>query len=97
MLESIPYSLSLGEDIFAKVLATNIKGDSIESDVGTGATIITTPSIPLSLLEDTSLRTDTSLGLTWTTSSSDGYSPILDYRINIAADGGSFSVLETTT
>jgi hypothetical protein len=35
-----PYSLSLGESVSAKIIATNDKGSSGESDVGNGATLI---------------------------------------------------------
>jgi hypothetical protein len=40
ILEAAPYSLTFGDIVFAKVIATNVKGDSPESDEGYGATII---------------------------------------------------------
>jgi hypothetical protein len=44
-----PYSLEWGAHIFAKVLATNVKGDSIESFSGNGAQILRVPDAPVSL------------------------------------------------
>lgn len=52
MLESAPYSLSLGEGVFVTVMATNVKGNSGVSAVGHGATIITNPDPPRNLAED---------------------------------------------
>lgn len=40
--------------MFAKVIATNVKGDSPESLHGNGADIITVPDSPIDLLEDIS-------------------------------------------
>jgi hypothetical protein len=65
------------------VTATNVKGDSDVSDVGTGATIITVPDAPLNLSEDISGRTPTSIGLTWQAPPNGG-SAIIDYRISYA-------------
>jgi hypothetical protein len=62
-LTQAPYSLSLGDGIFAKVVATNVKGDSVSSQAGNVATIITAPDAPINLAENTVLRTPTHLGL----------------------------------
>lgn len=87
-------------------MATNIKGDSGVSSAGHGATIITNPDPPRNLSEDNNQRSSDTLGLTWNTGQqggrrlstySDGHSPIIDYRINMAVNGGSFSVLDSTT
>lgn len=83
-LTAAPYSLNFGDSIYAKVIATNVKGDSIESDEGNGAIIIQVPDAPINLAEDTSLRTVTTIGLTWNSGASDGGSTILDYRISFA-------------
>jgi hypothetical protein len=52
-LTASPYDLELGEGIFAKVIATNIKGDSSASNPGNVATIIEAPDAPINLAEDT--------------------------------------------
>lgn len=62
-LTAEPFALVFGNSIEAKIFATNIKGDSQESPEGNGATIIRVPDAPINLLEDTSVRTATDLGL----------------------------------
>jgi hypothetical protein len=86
-LTSAPYSLQFGDSVIAKVIATNSKGSSTESSTGSGATIITVPDAPISLLEDTSQRTISDLGITWSDGASDGGSPIIDYRVSVAVSG----------
>lgn len=82
VLTSSPYLLGVGDSIFVKVVATNIKGSSSESSIGSGALVITNPDVPVSLAEDTAERTVSTLGLTWSAGTSNGGSAILDYRIN---------------
>lgn len=36
-LEAAPYLLNFGDDVYATVSATNIKGQGVDSDAGTGA------------------------------------------------------------
>jgi hypothetical protein len=62
-LIAAPFSLDWGASVYAKVIATNIKGDSLESDAGNGAIIITSPDSPANLAEDSSIRDYTSIGL----------------------------------
>ena len=96
VLTSAPYSLSLTTSVQAKVLATNVKGSSIDSTAGSGATIIFTPDAPINLVENTSDRSSTTLGLTWSEGNENGGSAIIDYRISYTEFGGSFSVLAST-
>jgi hypothetical protein len=95
-LTSAPYSLSLGNDVNVKVIATNVKGDSPESLQGSGATIIEAPDAPVNLAEDTSLRSPTELGLTWNEGAANGGAAVTEYRISYAEQGGSFSFLIST-
>lgn len=96
MLRASPYNLNWGDSVYAKVQATNIKGVSDESDAGNGATIVTSPEAPTNLQEDSLVRSFTTLGLTWDTPY-DGGASIIEYRVNVAIQGQSFSVLGTTT
>lgn len=93
---AIPYSLPWGADVYAKVIAINIYGMSEISDAGNGAAIITNPDAPVTLAEDYSLRTATSLSLTWLEGAANGGSPVLDYQIiyDEASEGASFVVLQ---
>ncbi len=54
VLRSSPYSLEWGSSVYAKVVAKNIYGSSIESNAGNGAIITTTPDAPFGLIENTS-------------------------------------------
>lgn len=65
-------------------MATNIKGDSSLSAIGTGATIITKSNAPTNLAEDSAQRTATSLGLTWSAAAFNGGASVTEFRINIA-------------
>lgn len=42
--------LSLGDSVFAKVSATNLYGESSESEAGNGATVVQVPSAPVGLI-----------------------------------------------
>ncbi len=77
--------------------AINAYGLSTTSEPGSGATIITYPSSPLSFCEDTSKRTATSVGLEWQVGTSDGGSPIIDFEVyyDSTSNGLAFSVLAT--
>ena len=52
-----PFNLDWGRRVWAKFIATNVKGDSEESDPGTGAVIISNPDPPVNLVENYSQRT----------------------------------------
>lgn len=55
-LRSAPFNLVWGDSVHAKIVAVNIYGDSIDSEVGNGAIIITYPDAPLYLQENLSYR-----------------------------------------
>lgn len=93
VLKASPYSLEWGASVYAKVIATNIYGDSLSSEEGNGAYITTTPDPPTDLIEDYSQRTKSTLGLTWTPPVFKGGDVIDDYRINYRVFGGVYSVL----
>lgn len=94
-LHAAPFNLAWGTPVYAKLIATNVKGDSVESDIGNGGTIITEPYAPVDLVEDYDQRTPTTLGFSWQDGADDGGLPILDYRISFAVQGNSYLVLES--
>jgi hypothetical protein len=96
-LKAVPYSLAWGADVYAKVIAINLYGDSIVSLEGNGAMITTTPDAPTDLIEVYADRTKSTLGLTWTPPVFTGGDVIIDYRLSMAEQGGSYSVLTTLT
>jgi hypothetical protein len=95
VFRSTPYDLPWGSSIYAKVIATNLYGDSLESLEGNGAVITTTPDAPINLVENYSQRTKSTIGLTWEQAPFNGGAIIEDYRISIAEQGGTFSELAT--
>jgi hypothetical protein len=42
-----PFSLSWGTSLYAKIIAINVKGNSISSDSGNGGFILTQPDSPI--------------------------------------------------
>ena len=92
-LRAAPFSLPWGTEVYAKIVATNSVGDSNESPIGHGAIITTNPDDPTSLAEDATKRTATSLGLTWTQGASNGGAVVIDYRVSISSNSGSYQVL----
>jgi hypothetical protein len=78
-----------------KVLATNSKGSSTLSNVGNGAIIVTYPDPPISLTENTSVKTPTTLGIRWSQATENGGATVQDYRVTIAPDGGAYTELGT--
>lgn len=54
-----PYHHAWGSSIYARVIATNVKGDSIVSNEGNGAIILTVPEAPIDLanIPSTTART----------------------------------------
>lgn len=89
-LRATPYSLAYGSSIFAKVTAINEKGASTESNPGNGAIIITNPDAPISLTEDTSKRTASTLGLTWAQAAFNGGATVTDYQVSMSTSGGAY-------
>jgi hypothetical protein len=87
VLNEAPFSLAWGSSVYAKVLATNIYGNSEESPEGNGANLITEPFAPVNLAEVYALRTPTEIGLEWNDGSDNGGLPVLDYRVSYAEQG----------
>lgn len=76
-----PYNVDGGDSIYAKVSAVNVYGESSRSVEGNGAYYTRVPDIPVSLAEDTSVRTTSATGLTWSDGVNNGGVPIIDYRV----------------
>jgi hypothetical protein len=93
VFRTAPFSFDWGTDIYANVFATNFYGDSTVSADGNGAMITTNPDAPINLIESYATRDPTTIGLVWSHATFTGGDVIIDYRINIAVQGGSFSIL----
>ena len=79
-----PFKLITGQSVFAKIIATNSMGSSIESIVGNGAMISLRyiPDAPLNICRDPLLSTTTQISILWDDGLYDGNSPVLDYRVS---------------
>lgn len=83
-LKAASFELTWGASVFAKVVAINFYGESVVSDAGNGAIILTYPDFPVNLAEKYELRAATTLAITWeagTFDVKDGGSPVIDYRV----------------
>jgi hypothetical protein len=58
-LKAAPYLLPWGSHVYAKIIATNAYGDSLESEAGDGAQILTVPDAPIGLSDVPSVTTST--------------------------------------
>jgi len=80
-----PYNLEVSMSVYASVICYNGVGDSPNSDVGNGATVIvsTVPDAPQLLARSLIISLDkTSVSITWEDAAFDGNQPILDYRVS---------------
>lgn len=90
-----PHSLQWGASIYAKVVAINLEGQSVESYPGNGAIILMEPDAPYGLFEQTEFRTKSILSFAWTKGAAEGGTPVTGYYISMAEQGGEFSYLVT--
>lgn len=88
-----PFSLAWRASAYAKFIATNAYGSSVSSLEGNGAMITINPDQPINLLEVHAQRTKSTLGLSWDAATFTGGDIVVEHRINIAEQGGVFSVL----
>lgn len=58
-----PFNLPYGSDIYAKIIAVNVKGDSVMSDEGNGGVIQTVPDAPIDLVNLPLVTLATQIGL----------------------------------
>ena len=82
VLTASPYSLPWGSNVYAKVIAYNDYGDSLVSDPGSEAIILTIPDAPVGLTEEISARSADSISFTWSPGPANGGADVLDYRIS---------------
>lgn len=77
-----PFSLQWGDSVYARVVAYNAYGISDTSEIGNGALILTIPDTPVLFTEDLTVKSPTTIGLSWQKSiSNNGGTDVLDYRI----------------
>jgi hypothetical protein len=89
-----PYLLEWGSSIYARIIATNVKGDSLESIEGNGAVIIRVPDAPINLANVPSITTGSTIGLIWEQGVNNGGTEVLDYQLAYAYDDLDFVSIE---
>lgn len=80
VLEGVDYNMVDGTSVFARVIARNILGDSIASDIQNGAVIPKPPDAPLSAT--CAVRTIDSIQVSWSNGASDGGAPVTGYTVS---------------
>lgn len=78
-----PYNIDGGDSIWAKLVATNVYGDSEQSFEGNGAYYTRIPDSPINLQEDRTDKTSSTLKVTWTDGPNDGGLSLLDYKVKM--------------
>lgn len=79
VLIASPYLLPWGSNIKATVIAYNGNGNSLPSEIGSGAVILTSPDPPTNLVETVAARTRSTITFTWTPPVFVGGSNVIDY------------------
>ena len=80
-LTELPFNLVFGDAVAVKLTASNAYGESLESDVGSGATIQLVPDPPINLANNLLTTLDDRIGITWEDGPSNGGSQIIDYEV----------------
>lgn len=96
-LMQAPFSHEWGASITAKIIATNVYGDSSYSNEGNGAVITTFADAPHSLVEVLIDRSATTLGFSWSEDGNeDGGATVLDYTVSYdQGSAGEYVVLDS--
>lgn len=88
-----PYSWPWGSSINAKIIASNVYGNSLPSPSGNGGVIVTNPDLPINLADAPSITNSVQIGLTWAEGAANGGTPVLDYRIIFDQGINSYAIL----
>jgi len=86
-----PYYLIWGSSIYAKVIAKNIIGNSVESLAGNGAIILTYPDVPINLANVPSVTKSSQIGILWNEGTQNGGSSVIDYTTTFGESIGSYT------
>lgn len=76
-----PFDLEKDDQVYVRVTASNLYGESEISNIGSGAVIVLVPDAPLTLNDVPEVTLQDRIGLAWTDGVADGGTPIIDYQI----------------
>ena len=77
------------------VVSVNAFGEGRASSNEVSIIAASLPTAPLALANDATVTASGIVGLTWTTPTSDGGSPVIDYQISSKIGAGAYSVLDS--
>lgn len=77
-----PFSLVIGDSIYARITAINGYGTSLVSVPGDGEAMVVLPDAPLNLQNNPAITSATSIGLQWSSGLSNGGKTVLDHTIS---------------
>jgi hypothetical protein len=80
VLEGANYNMVDGTSVYARIIARNILGDSISSDIENGAVIPRPPDSPVTAT--CAIRTIDSIQVTWSNGASNGGAPVTGYTVS---------------
>jgi hypothetical protein len=90
-----PFNLPWGSLIYAKVTAINVVGLSDVSDPGSGVQILTRPDPPINLENVPGITQKDQIGISWEKAVLEGGTPVIDYQVSQAEDGGAYSIIQS--
>ena len=77
-----PFNLEWGDQVFAKIIASNWRGSSPESGVSNGVVILSVPDAPINLVNVPAITDGTTIGIEWEIGVEEGGTSVLDYRVS---------------
>lgn len=78
-----------------KVSATNLYGESPQSQVGDGASIWVIPDAPVNFENNAAVTDASKIGLNWLAGINNGGTAVLDYRLYYALEADAYTLLES--
>ena len=93
-LRAAPFNLPWGSSIYAKVYATNLYGNSLVSNVGNGAIILTKPDAPNTLANVPAKTSASQISIAWIKGVAEGGTPVIDYRLWYDQANGNYIVFQ---
>lgn len=72
ILITSPFSLVMGDQVYANVIAINSYGSSIISHDGNGAIIMFVPSAPVNLVNNINITSTSQIAFSWSNGASNG-------------------------
>lgn len=96
MIQATPFNLLQGNSVYAKLVATNQFGTSLESSVGNGALICLVPSAPQNLVNVAAVTSYSVIGLQWEACLNNGGDLVIDYDVYFTtSDSFTFELLDS--